>query len=280
MPELPEVETVCRTLRRHVVGRRIQNMDVRQPALRWPVDVAGIAEHLVGAEVTGVRRRAKYILIDVAPLKHSPYVLAVHLGMSGIVRVVNADLAARTHDHAVFRLDDGREMRFNDPRRFGSLHGYLKANEAYEPRLMHLGVEPVGATPLSGEHLYARSRGVKRAIKIWLMDAAVVVGVGNIYASEALHRAHISPKRLAGKLTRPAASRLAEAVVATLEDAICDGGTTLRDFSDADDNVGHFGQRLRVYGRAGSACPCGGGQIIKCVQGGRSTFWCRSCQKP
>jgi formamidopyrimidine-DNA glycosylase len=280
MPELPEVETVCRTLRRHTVGRKIEQVHVVQPRLRWPVDIPTLTKTLTGATITGVRRRAKYILIDMQPAGDGPQaVVAIHLGMSGIVRVVAQDVPMRKHDHVVIALMGGREMRFNDPRRFGSVHCFDAQQEATHPRFLGLGMEPLDAHTFDGHRLYALAKKSSRALKTFIMDAKVVVGVGNIYASEALNRCGLSPRKAAHRLTKAHAHALVDAIVTTLEDAISQGGTTLRDFSDADAQVGHFAHRLRVYNRAGMPCACGQGTILRIVQDNRSTFYCRSCQR-
>ncbi len=288
MPELPEVETVCRTLRRHLVGQCLDTVEVLEPRLRWPVDTGALTALVHGRRVIAVRRRAKYILIDLRAAHENPNsaprdddtVLAVHLGMSGIMRVTARDVALRRHDHVVFRLL-GRavDVRFNDPRRFGSVHSLQRSSWMSHPLFAHLGVEPLDPEAFDGAYLRRKTRGVRKDIKLVIMDARVVVGVGNIYASEALWRSGISPRTAAGRLSGPRLARLAEAIVATLRDAIEQGGTTLRDFSDADAATGHFAQRLQVYGRQHAPCyRCGSG-VRRIVQGARSTFYCSTCQK-
>lgn len=282
MPELPEVETVCRTLRRHVVGQTISAVDVVQPNLRWTVSSSDLNAYVVGRSVAAVRRRAKYIVMDmVAPNPSDPAsVLVVHLGMSGIMRVVQARAPRRRHDHVLFALGLGDvQLRYFDPRRFGSVHSFAALAEAKHRLFAHLGVEPLDAQAFTGAYLYYRSRGVSRCIKNWIMDASVVVGVGNIYASEALWRSGILPTMPASRLSRPRAVRLANAIVETLQDAITQGGTTLRDFSDADAAAGHFSMRLRVYGRSQEPCYSCLQPVRRIVQGNRSTYFCSTCQK-
>jgi len=278
MPELPEVETVCRTLRRHVLGQRIQALEVVQPKLRWPVDVPSLQEAACGRTVVAVRRRAKYILMDLAGSNPPVTVVAVHLGMSGILQVVPKGAPRRPHDHVVWTLG-AKQIRYNDPRRFGSVHSFAAQNEAAHPLFAHLGPEPLDGSVFDGAYLYGQCRGKNRCIKQLIMDARVVVGVGNIYASEALWRSGISPRMSARRLSRPRAALLAQAIVATLEEAIEQGGTTLRDFADANAQAGHFGQRLKVYDRAAEPCEVCETLVRRIVQGARSTYYCRVCQK-
>lgn len=293
MPELPEVETVCRTLRRHVVGQTIAHIRVLNGSLRWPIDLGAVQRLAAGRRVEAVRRRAKYILLDLQPdpglaqastsgsptAAAEPSVLAVHLGMSGILQVTPGTQPLRRHDHVVLQLyNSAVEVRFNDPRRFGSVHCFLRRDQAQHPLFAHLGAEPLDGAAFTGAYLRSATRGAQRSIKQVIMDARVVVGVGNIYASEALWRAGISPRTTAGRLSGPRLARLSTAIVATLRDAIDQGGTTLRDFSDADAASGGYGKRLRVYGREGLACYGCGQQVRRLVQQGRSTFWCSSCQ--
>ena len=282
MPELPEVETVCRTLRRHAVGQPIHAIEVVQPALRWQVDVPSL-QAARGRTITAVRRRAKYILSDVAGAKgQQPMVLAVHLGMSGILRVQPSGAPRRRHDHVILALGQGDgalEVRFNDPRRFGSVHSFEACHEAAHPLLAHLGPEPLHADAFDGAYLHAQCQRKSCCIKQAIMDARVVVGVGNIYASEALWRSGISPRMAARRLSRPRAALLARAIVDTLQDAIGQGGTTLRDFTDANAQAGHFGQRLKVYNRASEPCETCATPVRRIVQGNRSTYYCGVCQK-
>lgn len=275
MPELPEVETVRRTLLPHIVGARIGAVQVVEPRLRWPVDVAALQRTVAGRTVLGVRRRAKYLLFDL----DNAHVLLVHLGMSGKLGVVSADRVARLHDHVVFALPNDRQLRFNDPRRFGMVEVFPASAEATHPRLCHLGIEPLDATLFTGAWLHGVSRKVIKPIKSFVMDAHRVVGVGNIYACESLHIAGIRPTLAAGKLNGARCDVLVTAIRDTLHSAIEQGGTTLRDFTNVEGEVGYFAVRLQVYGREGDACVRCGAPIRRIVQAGRSTFFCRACQK-
>lgn len=273
MPELPEVETTRRGLEPLLVGRRITGAVVRNAALRWPV-APELTARLPGARIESVGRRAKYLLLGTAQ-GH----LLLHLGMSGSLRVLPAAAPAEKHDHVDILLDDGRCLRLRDPRRFGSIL-YAGDDPARHALLARLGPEPLAldADALGG-HLHAASRGRRAAVKLFLMDAGVVVGVGNIYASEALFRAGVRPTRAAAGLTRPAFVRLAGAVQAVLGEAIAAGGTTLRDFSNSDGLPGYFAQELNVYARAGSPCRVCATPVREQRLGQRSTFWCPVCQR-
>jgi formamidopyrimidine-DNA glycosylase len=270
MPELPEVETTRRGLAPHVEGRRITAVVLRRPDLRWPIpaEVAGL---LPGQRVLGVRRRAKYLLLDTAPGS-----ALLHLGMTGVLRVLPATTPVQAHDHVDFGLDSGRVLRFTDPRRFGCLL-WQPAGETHE-LLAGLGPEPL-ADDFDGDVLFARSRGRRSAVKTFLMDQAVVVGVGNIYAAESLFRAGIAPGRAAGAVSRERYRRLANAVKAVLAYSIARGGTTLRDFLNADGAPGYFEQELLVYGREGEPCRTCAGPLRGATMGGRATVWCPRCQR-
>lgn len=270
MPELPEVETTCRGIRPALVGRRIEAFDLREPRLRWPI-APGLAREITGQRVVDVRRRAKYLLID---LERGS--LIAHLGMSGSLRVMPAGAPRLLHDHYDLVLDSGRCLRFNDPRRFGSLHWVTGDPEAHA-LLADLGPEPLDASFDAG-HLSRLARGRKVAVKLFLMDQRVVVGVGNIYASEALFRAGVRPRRAAGRLRRAEWARIVEATRAVLSDAIRQGGTTLRDYVNADGTPGYFRQELYVYERTGEPCRRCATPIRHLVQGQRSTYYCPTCQ--
>jgi formamidopyrimidine-DNA glycosylase len=270
MPELPEVETTRRGIRGALSGRRITAFTLQDPRLRWPVDRA-LARLLPGQEVRDVRRRAKYLLIDLDRGS-----LIAHLGMSGSLRVLPSATARLKHDHYELGLDDGRCLRFNDPRRFGSLH-WVTDDPLEHPLLAALGPEPLDPG-FDGTHLAGLARGRRVAVKQFLMDQRVVVGVGNIYASEALFRAGIDPRRAAGRVSRARYVRLAEAVGDVLGEAIRQGGTTLRDYVSADGTPGYFRQELYVYERAGQSCRRCGTAIRKLNQGQRSTYFCPRCQ--
>jgi len=270
MPELPEVETTRRGLEPHLVGRRIEGVVLRRRALRWPIP-AEIAEALPGQRIEAVRRRAKYLLIDTAAGS-----AILHLGMSGALRVLPASAPAGPHDHVDLRLDDGRALRFTDPRRFGSL--LWQAPGERHPLLADLGPEPLSAA-FAGDHLFARSRGRRAPVKIFLMDQSIVVGVGNIYAAEALFAAGVDPRLAAGRVSRVRYARLARAVRRILARAVARGGTTLRDFLGPDGRPGRFEQELAVYGREGQRCKACGGGLRGARIGGRASVWCPRCQR-
>jgi formamidopyrimidine-DNA glycosylase len=270
MPELPEVETTRRGLAPHLDGRRITAVTLRRPDLRWPIP-GEVSRLLPGEAITGLRRRAKYLLLDTAPGS-----ALLHLGMSGSLRVLAADTPVTTHDHVDLALDSGRVLRFNDPRRFGCLL-WQPAGTTHE-LLEGLGPEPLSAA-FDGAYLHALSRGRKASVKTFLMDQAVVVGVGNIYAAESLFRAGIAPGRAAGRVSRAQYDGLAKAVKDILQHAIRRGGTTLRDFISPDGAPGYFEQELFVYGREGEPCKVCGAPLRSRRLGNRATAWCRTCQR-
>jgi formamidopyrimidine-DNA glycosylase len=271
MPELPEVETTRRGIEPWLVGRRIAGLIVRQPRLRWRVP-AGLAARIAGARVRGVTRRAKYLLIGT-----DAGTLILHLGMSGSLRVLDAASPPLAHDHVDLVLDSGKALRFNDPRRFGCL--LFTAGEPARHRLLaNLAVEPL-SDEFTGEALWRRARGRRVSVKAFIMDSRAVVGVGNIYASEALFRAGIRPGLAAGRVSRARMAALVTAIRAVLTEAIGAGGTTLRDYVDASGMPGYFRQRLFVYERAGKACRRCATAVRQFTQGGRSTYWCPGCQR-
>ncbi len=270
MPELPEVETTRAGIAPHLVGRRVRALAIRQPRLRWPID-ADLVARLPGQRIEAVERRAKYLLVHTAAGS-----AIAHLGMSGSLRVLAADAAVGKHDHYDWQLDSGRILRYTDPRRFGCL--------LWQPfGMVHELLAGLGPEPLSeafdGDYLWALSRNRSAAVKIFIMDQAVVVGVGNIYAAEALFAAGIDPQRAAGSVSRARYARLAEAIKRILAHAITRGGTTLRDFLSPDGVPGYFEQELSVYGRAGEACRSCGTPVRVMTLGQRSTFWCARCQR-
>ncbi|MBW8776778.1 MAG: bifunctional DNA-formamidopyrimidine glycosylase/DNA-(apurinic or apyrimidinic site) lyase [Stenotrophomonas sp.] len=269
MPELPEVETTRRGLAPHLQGRRVHGVILRRADLRWPIPPE-VAELLPGQRIEDIRRRAKYLLLDTAIGS-----ALLHLGMSGSLRVLPGDTPLRAHDHVDISLDNGRLLRFNDPRRFGSLL-WQPAGEIH-PLLQGLGPEPLDEE-FDGDYLFARSRGRSAPVKTFLMDQAVVVGVGNIYAAESLFKAGISPLREAGKISRERYQRLADAVKEILGYAITRGGTTLRDFISPDGAPGYFEQELLVYGRDGLPCPNCGRALKHATIGQRASVWCSHCQ--
>jgi formamidopyrimidine-DNA glycosylase len=270
VPELPEVETTRRGLAPHVTGRLVESLVVREPRLRWPVPV-DLGSQLVGGRVDALDRRAKYLLFGTARGS-----LMVHLGMSGSLRVVPPELAPRTHDHIDICLEGGLVLRYNDPRRFGSFH-WLPAGASHV-LLDSLGPEPLGDN-FDGDYLYRRSRGRRSAVKPFIMDGQVVVGVGNIYASEALFLAGISPRRAAGRISRARYAILAIRIRDVLSAAIAQGGTTLRDFVGGDGKPGYFAQQLWVYGRGGEPCKRCGEPLRDLRLGQRSSVYCVTCQR-
>ena len=275
MPELPEVETARRGLLPHVAGRRVGHVRLRRPDLRWPIP-REVEDLLPGQRIEAIRRRAKYLLLDTAAGS-----ALLHLGMSGSLRVLPEDTAVRAHDHVDIGLEglDGapdRVLRFNDPRRFGCL--LWQAPGDVHPLLAGLGPEPL-SDDFDGDYLFSRSRGRAAPVKAFLMDQAVVVGVGNIYAAEALFMAGISPLRPAGKVSRARYVALAEAVKAILAHAIARGGTTLRDFLSPDGAPGYFEQELLAYGRGGAPCPRCGRPMRQALVGQRASVWCGHCQR-
>ena len=275
MPELPEVETTRRGLAPHLVGKHIRHVVLRRPDLRWPIPY-DVVETLPGQRIDAVRRRAKYLLIDI---KAGSALL--HLGMSGSLRVLPEKTPATAHDHVDIAIAGGRVLRFNDPRRFGCLL-WQPAGETHE-LLQALGPEPLVDDPdddvFNGDYLFERSRGRTAPVKTFLMDQRVVVGVGNIYAAESLFRSGISPLREAGKVSRERYVELADAVKQILGHAIARGGTTLRDFISPDGAPGYFEQELSAYGRGGQPCRNCGRALKSAVIGQRASVWCGYCQR-
>lgn len=270
MPELPEVETTRRGLQPHLAGRTVASVLLRRPDLRWPI-AAEVGALLPGQRIEGVRRRAKYLLLDTAAGS-----ALLHLGMSGSLRVLPGDAAVRAHDHVDIGLDDGRVLRFNDPRRFGALLWQPPGDT--HPLLRTLGPEPL-SDDFDGRYLFATSRGRTAPVKAFLMDQRVVVGVGNIYAAEALFAAGIHPGRAAGRVSLARYRSLADSVKSVLAHAITRGGTTLRDFLAPDGAPGYFEQELAAYGRGGLPCPRCGAPLKQAWIGQRASVWCPRCQR-
>ena len=270
MPELPEVETARRGIEPYLLGRRVESVAVRQRRLRWPVPPALLRE-LPGQRIEEVARRGKYLL-----LKSKAGTAILHLGMSGSLRVLPTGTPPQKHDHVDLVMDGGKLLRLRDPRRFGAL--LWSRDPLRHPLLRSLGPEPLG-TAFDGDYLFERSRGRKLAVKLFIMNSRMVVGVGNIYASESLHLAGIRPERAAGRVTRAEYRALAKGIKKVLTASIKAGGTTLRDFTREDGEPGYFLQRLRVYGREGEKCYRCGGTIVAKVTGQRSTYYCPDCQK-
>jgi formamidopyrimidine-DNA glycosylase len=271
MPELPEVETTRRGIEPHLRGRRIAQLIVREPRLRWPIPEA-LPALLEGRLIDSVQRRAKYLLVP-----FSEGTLIMHLGMSGSLRLVPVDQPALKHDHVVIALDSGLALRFTDPRRFGAML-WQPISDAAHPLLAELGPEPL-TDAFDGDYLFERSRGRSAPVKTFLMDNHIVVGVGNIYANEALFGAGIRPDRAAGRIARGRYALLADEVKRVLARSIEQGGTTLRDFVGGDGQPGYFKQQLNVYGRGGQACRTCGGVLNEVRLGQRSTVFCRHCQR-
>lgn len=270
MPELPEVETTRRGIAPHLAGRKVTGVVVRDHRLRWPVP-RGLAAHLVGQPLAAVDRRAKYLL-----LRFPTGTVLLHLGMSGSLRIVRASTPADAHDH-VDLVFGTQALRLRDPRRFGSIH-WVPGDAASHPLLARLGPEPLG-DGFDAARLHAAAHRRRVAAKTLLMDSHVVVGVGNIYANEALFRAGVRPTRRSDRLTRADCARLVDAVRAVLTAAIAVGGTTLRDFVREDGSPGYFVSDLQVYGRGGQACPVCATPLKATRLGQRATVYCPKCQK-
>lgn len=271
MPELPEVETTRCGILPVLKNQRITQVTVRDARLRWPV-APDFAQRLVGQQIQDVERRAKYLMI-----KLEQGTVIWHLGMSGSLRVLSSGAVPQIHDHIDVLLSSGRLLRFNDPRRFGCALWTGDDPEQHE-LIAHLGPEPLSDT-FNVEYLAAKAKGRSVAIKQFIMNAEIVVGVGNIYASESLFRAGIRPKRAAGRVKRDELQRLVQAIKTVLGEAIKVGGTTLRDYVNANGAPGYFRQKLFAYERAGEACRKCQTPIVQIVQGNRSTYYCPHCQK-
>jgi formamidopyrimidine-DNA glycosylase len=271
MPELPEVETTRRGITPHILNQRVARVTVRERQLRWPVP-AKLPALMQNQEVSAVNRRAKYLLIETGT-----GTLMVHLGMSGSLRIVSADQAVLKHDHVDISFANGNVLRFRDPRKFGSMH-WITGDVAAHPLLCDLGPEPLAAD-FDSDYLFARSRKRKAPVKAFIMDSHVVVGVGNIYANEALFRAGIRPTREAGKISAQRYALLVAAIKEILAEAIRVGGTTLRDFLGSDGEPGYFSQSLAVYGRGEMPCVTCSSVLKEIRLGQRSTVFCGKCQR-
>jgi formamidopyrimidine-DNA glycosylase len=268
MPELPEVETTVRGLARVLEGRELRHVEARREDLRRPFP-PDLGQRLTGARVIRLRRRAKYGLIDT----DRGDTMVFHLGMSGRWRIDPAEIGP--HDHLLMETDDGHRLALNDPRRFGSVD--LVPTDALDqwPQIAALGPEP---TAIDATQLRRSLAGRAAPIKQLLLDQGIVAGLGNIYVCEALHRAGINPKRAGGNLSQARLERLVPAIQSVIEEAIAVGGSTLRDFSSPDGELGYFSKQFAVYDRQGATCACGG-TVGRIVQGGRSTFYCPRCQR-
>lgn len=270
MPELPEVETTLRGIEPWLLGQQIEAVEVRQPKLRWPV-AAGV-QQLVGQTIRRMSRRAKYILVET-----DNGTAIWHLGMSGSLRLLADDEPPGKHDHIDWCLANGKILRYHDPRRFGALL-WQPVGATENSHLDHLGPEPLSAA-FDGAYLYQRSRKKSQAIKQFIMDGKVVVGVGNIYANESLFMAGIRPTTAAGKISKPRYEKLVACIRLVLERAIAQGGTTLKDFVGGDGQPGYFAQELLVYGRAGESCVHCSATLKEIRQGQRATVYCPACQR-
>jgi formamidopyrimidine-DNA glycosylase len=291
MPELPEVETLRRGLEPVLAGARLDRIEQRRPDLRFPFPDR-FAERLTGRRVAALGRRAKYLLADL----DDGDVLVMHLGMSGSFRIAAAAAlpelvhqpAAKNpaHDHVVMHLSTGATITYNDPRRFGFMTLVPRSGLAAHPMFKDMGIEPLG-NEFGGDSLARLFAGKTAPLKAALLDQRLIAGLGNIYVSEALHRARLSPQRAAGTLATKSgratqhAHRLAGAVREVLEEALAAGGSSLRDYRQSDGSLGYFQHRFRVYDRDGQPCPTPAcrGTIERLVQSGRSTFFCATCQK-
>ncbi len=274
MPELPEVETVRRGLIPLLLGRTIERIVIRDSRLRYPVAKRRLQALLSGRKITAIKRRGKYLLISCG----SHGILLAHLGMTGRFQFCTPRTAQASHTHAIFYLSGRKELRFVDPRRFGMLEAIHPEEVAKHSLLVDLGPEPL-SPQFDGTLLSSVCHNRKRPIKNLIMDAKVVVGVGNIYASEALHWAGIHPHRAAGRLSHARIETLVDAIKNVLGRAISVGGTTLRDFSDPNEEAGYFAIELAVYDREGQPCHTCARVIKRSIQGNRSTFYCPACQR-
>lgn len=271
MPELPEVETTRRSLEGGLAGRRVLLVQVRDRRLRWRVPEA-LEQALSGATITGLGRRAKYLLLGT-----DRGTAIIHLGMSGRLTLTDAATPVQRHDHIDVHLDDGGLLRYHDPRRFGSVH-WTTAPPGDHPLLSGLAPEPL-EPGFDGGYLHRVTRGRSAAIKVVIMNGNLVTGVGNIYASEALHLARVDPRTRAGRLSQSRCDALAGAIRETLARAIEAGGTTLRDYVDGAGQAGRFQTQSAVYGRAGMPCPRCGHAVRTLRQGQRATYFCPGCQR-
>jgi formamidopyrimidine-DNA glycosylase (fpg) len=274
VPELPEVETIVSDLRPHLAGRTIVRCELGFPAIVRHPEPEVFIDSVAGMRVAGLRRRGKYILIDL----ENDLVLVVHLGMTGQLRLVDADAPLATHTHAVFVLDDGRHLRYRDPRRFGRLLLGTEESLHASKKLPRLGPEPIDPE-FAADELYRTLRKRRTALKAVLLDQAAIAGVGNIYADESLHRARLRPDRLAGGLSRKSVQRLHESLRDSLQTAIANRGSSVDTYRDAWGEIGGQQEKLLVYGRAGEPCFTCGRPLAMIRIAGRSSVFCRRCQR-
>lgn len=273
MPELPEVEVLRLSLERHLPGETIAKVEVHSPKLREPLDPEALLG-LRGRRIERLKRRGKYLLLELS----AGETLVIHLGMSGRFTLESAKTEPAKHEHLTLHLKSGQKLRLVDPRRFGLAFVAKTAELEQDEHFEHLGPEPLGPD-FSGAYLENKAKGKKVPVKLFLMDAEVVVGVGNIYASESLWKAGVHPNRSVSRIAKNTWGKIAAAVREVLADAIKQGGTTLNDFMDADGNSGYFQISLAVYDREGEACPRCGKKVARTVMGGRSTYYCTGCQR-
>jgi len=273
MPELPEIEVLRRSLEPLLPGDVIEGVRVRNASLRERVRTRDLAR-IAGGRIESLRRRSKYLLIDLS----GGSTVAIHLGMSGRLTLVPGATPPEAHEHVSFQLRSGRRLRLRDPRRFGLVLALPTAGLAMDPHFVHLGAEPLDRG-FSGDLLRRAAAGRRAPVKAFLMDARIVVGLGNIYASETLFAARVHPARSVGRIAAPTWDRLARSAVAVLRRAIAEGGTTLNDFADGQGRSGEFQVSLSAYGREGEPCPRCARLIRHLVQSGRSTYYCPHCQR-
>jgi len=271
LPELPEVETTRRGIQPHIENKKVSKVILRRKTLRWPI-TPQLSKDLPGETIESVSRRGKYLLL--ATKKGT---LLIHLGMSGSLRIVDANRPAAKHDHVDIVLANNKALRYTDPRRFGCILWDTESIES-PPLLASLGPEPL-SHEFHTDYLYQKSRARNVAVKTFIMDSKVVVGVGNIYANESLFLAGINPQRSAGKISKPRYGKLLQCIQQVLQRAIDVGGTTLRDFTGSDGEPGYFAQSLHVYGRKGEPCHVCESTLKESRQGQRSTVYCSQCQK-
>ncbi|HAY45666.1 MAG TPA: DNA-formamidopyrimidine glycosylase [Gammaproteobacteria bacterium] len=272
MPELPEVETTRSGIEPHILNQVVEGIEVRQRSLRWPIPDE-LGEVFSGETISEVSRRAKYLL-----LRGRQHTLIIHLGMSGSLRVLPSTSEIKKHDHLDVNFNNGVVLRFHDPRRFGCILYSRNSDLEGHKLLANLGPEPLGDT-FSADYLFKRTRKRNVAIKNFIMNGNIVVGVGNIYASEALYMAGIMPGKAARRISKDDCVRLVGEIKTVLSRAIDSGGTTLKDFTNEDGKPGYFSQQLNIYGRAGEPCYRCGNSIRSRVLGQRTSYYCAVCQK-
>ncbi len=270
MPELPEVETTKNGISPHIIGRTVTKVIVRQAQLRWQIPEA--ITQMQGQQITQVQRRAKYLLLEA-----TTGTCLIHLGMSGSLQVVDIDTPVGKHDHVDIVLQHGKVLRLHDPRRFGAVL-WTQSPITEHKLIKHLGLEPL-SDAFTAEYLYQKAKNRQVSIKVFIMNAQIVVGVGNIYASESLFMAGIHPKRAAGRISLMRFEKLVMSIKQVLQQAITEGGTTLKDFTNADGQSGYFQVKLQVYGKTSQPCPRCNTPIKQIRLNQRSTFYCPCCQR-